>query len=54
MTPNDSSKLNKNHLAGLLVLLAIVIIAALSGYRFHIGLTGFTFERNAPAQFSAR
>ena len=57
MTPNDSNdqgKLNKNRLAGLLVLLAIVIIAAHSGYRFHIGLTGFTFEQNTPAQISAR
>jgi len=57
MTPNgsnDPGKLNKNRLAGLLVLLVIVMIAAHSGYRFHIGLTGFTSEQNIPAQVSAR
>lgn len=56
MTPNgsnDPSKLNKNQLAGLLVLLVIVIIAAQTGYRFHIGITGFTFEKDA-AQITAR
>jgi len=55
MTPNgsnDPGKLNKNHLAGLLVLVVIVMIAAHSGYRFHIGLTGFTFEQNGLAQVS--
>ena len=50
MTPNgsnDPSKLNKNHLAGLLALLAIIMIAAHSGYRLHVGLTGLTFEQSA-------
>ncbi len=57
MTPsgsNDPGKLNKNQLAGLLVLLVIVMIAAHSGYRFHIGLTGFTFEQDTATQVSAR
>ncbi len=57
MTPsgsNDPGKLNKNRLAGLLVLLIIVIIAAHSGYRLHIGLTGLTFEQNAAVQASTR
>jgi hypothetical protein len=51
---SDGGKLNKNRLAGLLALLAIVVIAALSGYRLHIGVTGFTFERDMPPQVSAR
>jgi hypothetical protein len=50
---NDPGKLNKNRLAGLIALLVIVIVAAASGYRFHIGITGLTFEKDA-AQLSAR
>jgi hypothetical protein len=55
MTPNgsnDPSRLNKNHLVGLLVLLAIVMIAAHSGYRLHVGLTGFTFEQGTSVQLT--
>jgi hypothetical protein len=44
---NDPGRLNKNHVAGLVALLAMVLVAAHSGYRFHIGLTGITFEQNA-------
>jgi hypothetical protein len=50
MTPNgsnDPGKLNKNHVAGLLALLAMVLVAAHSGYRIQIGPTGITFEQNA-------
>jgi hypothetical protein len=47
---NDPGKLNKNHLAGLVALLMIVIVAAHSGYRLHIGPTGLTFEQNATVQ----
>ncbi len=55
MMPNDSNdpaKLNKNHLAGLIALLVMVIVAAHSGYRLHIGPTGLTFEQNAAVQAS--
>jgi hypothetical protein len=50
MIPNGSNgqgRLNKNHVAGLLALLAMVMVAAHSGYRLHIGPTGITFEQNA-------
>ena len=53
MMPNDSDdpgKLNKNRLAGLLALLVMVIVAAHSGYRLHIGPTGLTFEQNVAVQ----
>jgi hypothetical protein len=53
MIPNDSNdpgKLNKNHIAGLVALLAMVIVAAHSGYRLHIGPTGLTFEQNMAVQ----
>jgi hypothetical protein len=53
MMPNDSNdpaKLNKNRLAGLLALLVMVIVAAHSGYRLHIGPTGLTFEQNVAVQ----
>ncbi|MGY4601250.1 hypothetical protein ACVWXL_008996 [Bradyrhizobium sp. GM22.5] len=55
MMPNDSNdpaKLNKNHLVGLIALLLMVIVAAHSGYRLHIGPTGLTFEQNVVAQVS--
>jgi hypothetical protein len=52
--PEGPGKLDQNRLAGLLMLLVIVIIAAHSGYRLHIGITGFTFEQNGAAQVSAR
>ena len=57
MIPNDSNdpgKLNKNHVAGLLALLVMVIVAAHTGYRLHIGLTGTTFEQNTSAQLTQR
>ncbi len=57
MIPNDSNdpgKLNKNHVAGLLALLVMVIVAAHTGYRLHIGLTGITFEQNTSAQLTQR
>jgi hypothetical protein len=44
---NDPGKLNKNHVAGLVAVLLMVVVAAHSGYRLHIGLTGITFEQNA-------
>jgi hypothetical protein len=44
---NDPGRLNKNHVAGLVALLLMVIVAAHSGYRLHIGLSGITFEQNA-------
>jgi hypothetical protein len=44
---NDPGRLNKNHVAGLLALLAMLMVAAHSGYRLHVGLTGITFEQNA-------
>jgi hypothetical protein len=47
---NDPGKLNKNQLAGLMALLVMVIVAAHSGYRLHIGPTGLTFEQNAAVQ----
>jgi hypothetical protein len=43
---NDPGRLNKNRVAGLVALLAMVLVAAHSGYRFHIGPTGITFEQN--------
>lgn len=49
MTPNgsnDPGKLNKNHVAALAALLVMVMVAAHSGYRFHIGPSGITFEQN--------
>jgi hypothetical protein len=49
MTPNgsnDPGRLNKNHVAALVALLAMVMVAAHSGYRLHIGPTGITFEQN--------
>jgi hypothetical protein len=42
--------LNKNRLVVLLALIAMLLIAAGSGYRLHIGMTGLTFERNVPIQ----
>jgi hypothetical protein len=36
-----------NHVAGLVALLVMVMVAAHSGYRLHIGPTGITFEQNA-------
>ena len=53
MMPNgsdDPGKLNKNRLVGLIALLVMVIVAAHSGYRLHIGPTGLTFEQNAAVQ----
>ncbi|MBB4261563.1 hypothetical protein GGD64_005613 [Bradyrhizobium sp. CIR3A] len=50
MTPNGSNdprKLNKNHVAVLVSLLVMVMVAAHSGYRLHIGPSGITFEQNA-------
>jgi hypothetical protein len=47
---NDPGKLNKNHVAGLVALLLMAIVAVQSGYRFHIGPTGITFEQNAPTK----
>ena len=47
---NDPAKLNKNRIAGLLALLVMVIVAAHSGYRLHIGPSGLTFEQNVAAQ----
>jgi hypothetical protein len=47
---NDPGKLNKNHVAGLMALIVMVIVAAHSGYRLHIGPTGLTFEQNAAVQ----
>lgn len=44
---NDPGRLNKNHVAGLVALLLMIIVAAHSGYRLHIGPTGITFEQNA-------
>ena len=55
MTPNglnDPGKLNKDRLAALVALRVMVMVAAHSGYRLHIGLTGITFEQNA--QVTAR
>lgn len=44
---NDPGRLNKNHVAGLVALLVMVMVAAHSGYRLNIGPTGITFEQNA-------
>jgi hypothetical protein len=44
---NDPGKLNRNRLVGWLAILAIVIVATLSGYRFHLGPNGPTFEKDA-------
>lgn len=44
------SKIDVNRLLALMALVAIIVIAAVSGYRLEIGTSGLKFEPNGPTK----